>query len=214
MESRKTMGRKFKIDNDAYGEGIKMYNKTTIELVPGVTVLVGCNGAGKSTLLKQLYGIVQKENIPCVMFDNLKDGGSNARNKAGFYGDITFLATSMCSSEGENIALNMGNFAKMIESMFRNNPNDDEYWIFADAVDSGFSVDNVVELKDELFKLILDIHKDKEVYIVITANAYEMARGEQCFDVINGKYVTIKSYEKYRSVILKSRDKKDTRYKK
>lgn len=208
------MGRKFKIDNDAYGEGIKMYNKATIELVPGVTVLVGCNGAGKSTLLKQLYGIVQKENIPCVMFDNLKDGGSNARSKAGFYGDITFLATSMCSSEGENIALNMGNFAKMIESMFRNNPNDNEYWIFADAVDSGFSIDNVVELKDELFKLILDIHKDKEVYIVITANAYEMARGEQCFDVINGKYVSIKSYEKYRSVILKSRDKKDARYKK
>ena len=180
MESRKTMGRKFKIDNDAYGEGIKMYNKATIELVPGVTVLVGCNGAGKSTLLKQLYGIVQKENIPCVMFDNLKDGGSNARSKAGFYGDITFLATSMCSSEGENIALNMGNFAKMIGSMFRNNPNDNEYWIFADAV----------------------------------ANAYEMARGEQCFDVINGKYVSIKSYEKYRSVILKSRDKKDARYKK
>ena len=214
MESRKTMGRKFKIDNDAYGEGIKMYNKATIELAPGITVLVGCNGAGKSTLLKQLYGIVQKENIPCVMFDNLKDGGSNARSKAGFYGDITFLATSMCSSEGENIALNMGNFAKMIGSMFQNNPNDDEYWIFADAVDSGFSIDNVVELKDELFKLILDTHKDKEVYIVITANAYEMARGEQCFDVINGKYVTIKSYEKYRSVILKSRDKKDSRYKK
>lgn len=208
------MGRKFKIDNDAYGEGIKMYNKATIELVPGVTVLVGCNGAGKSTLLKQLYGIVQKENIPCVMFDNLKDGGSNARSKAGFYGDTTFLETSMCSSEGENIALNMGNFAKMIVSMFRNNPNDNEYWIFADAVDSGFSIDNVVELKDELFKLILDIHKDKEVYIVITANAYEMARGEQCFDVINGKYVSIKSYEKYRSVILKSRDKKDARYKK
>ena len=88
------MGRKFKIDNDAYGEGIKMYNKATIELVPGVTVLVGCNGAGKSTLLKQLYGIVQKENIPCVMFDNLKDGGGNARSKAEFYGDITFLATS------------------------------------------------------------------------------------------------------------------------
>lgn len=214
MESRKTMGRKFKIDNDAYGEGIKMYNKATIELVPGVTVLVGCNGAGKSTLLKQLYGIVQKENIPCVMFDNLKDGGSNARSKAEFYGDITFLATSMCSSEGESIALNVGNFAKMIGAMFRNNPNDNEYWIFADAVDSGFSIDNVVKLKDELFKLILDIHKDKEVYIVITANAYEMARGEQCFDVINGKYVSIKSYEKYRSVILKSRDKKDARYKK
>lgn len=205
------MGRKFKIDNDAYGEGIKMYNKATIELVPGVTVLVGCNGAGKSTLLKQLYGIVQKENIPCVMFDNLKDGGSNARSKAGFYGDITFLATSMCSSEGENIALNMGNFAKMIGSMFRNNPNDDEYWIFADAIDSGFSIDNIVDLKQGLFRELLNMYKKKTVYIVVSANSYEMVRSENCFDVINGRYVSIKSYDKYRSVVLKSREKKNAR---
>lgn len=79
------MVRKFKIDNDAYGEGIKMYNKATIEIVSGVTVLVGCNGAGKSTLLKQLYRMVQKENIPCVMFDNLKDGGDRARMNAERY---------------------------------------------------------------------------------------------------------------------------------
>ena len=111
------MGRKFKIDNDAYGEGIKMYNKATIELVPGVTVLVGCNGAGKSTLLKQLYRMVQKENIPCVMFDNLKDGGDRARMNAEFYGDMTFLGTSLCSSEGENIRLNMQKFSGMIIKM-------------------------------------------------------------------------------------------------
>lgn len=180
-----------------------------MEFEPGVTVLIGCNGIGKTTLMKQLYKQVQKENIPCVMFDNLRDGGSNARNKAGFYGDFTFLATSMCSSEGENIALNMGNFSKMIGSMFRQNPNDSEYWIFADAVDSGFSIDNIVDLKEGLFDLILDYHKNKEVYIIVTANAYEMARGEQCFDVVQGKYVPIKSYEKYRSVILKSKEMKN-----
>ena len=44
------------------------------------------------------------------------------------------------------------------------------------------------------------------------ANAYEMARGENCFDVVNGRYISIKSYEKYRSVVLKSRDKKNKRY--
>ena len=206
------MGRKFKIDNDAYGEGIKMYNKATIELVPGVTVLVGCNGAGKSTLLKQLYYMVQKENIPCVMFDNLRDGGDRARISAEFYGDMTFLGTSLCSSEGENIRLNMQRFSDMIIKMFKGNPHDQEYWIFADAVDSGFSIDNIIELKENLFEEILDVHKKKDVYIVVSANAYEMARGENCFDVVNGRYVPIKSYEKYRSVVLKSRDKKNKRY--
>lgn len=206
------MGRKFKIDNDAYGEGIKMYNKATIELIPGVTVLVGCNGAGKSTLLKQLYHMVQKENIPCVMFDNLRDGGDRARISAEFYGDMTFLGTSLCSSEGENIRLNMQRFSDMIIKMFKGNPHDQEYWIFADAVDSGFSIDNIVELKENLFEEILDVHKKKDVYIVVSANAYEMARGENCFDVVNGRYVPIKSYEKYRSVVLKSRDKKNKRY--
>lgn len=206
------MGRKFKIDNDAYGEGIKMYNKATIELVPGVTVLVGCNGAGKSTLLKQLYHMVQKENIPCVMFDNLRDGGNRARMNAEFCGDMTFLGTSLCSSEGENIRLNMQKFSDMIVKMFKSNPHDQEYWIFADAVDSGFSIDNIVELKENLFEEILDIHKKKDVYIVVSANAYEMARGENCFDVVNGRYVSIKSYEKYRSVVLKSRDRKNKRY--
>lgn len=206
------MGRKFKIDNDAYGEGIKMYNKATIEIVSGVTVLVGCNGAGKSTLLKQLYRMVQKENIPCVMFDNLKDGGDRARMNAEFCGDMTFLGTSLCSSEGENIRLNMQRFSDMIIKMFKNNPHDQEYWIFADAVDSGFSIDNIVELKENLFEEILDVHKKKDVYIVVSANAYEMARGENCFDVVNGRYISIKSYEKYRSVVLKSRDKKNKRY--
>lgn len=205
------MAKKFKIDNDHYGEGIKMYKKCTVEFKPGLTVLVGCNGAGKTTLLKQLYKKVQNENIPCVMFDNLHNGGSYARQKAVFCNDFQFVATSMCSSEGENILLNMQAFSNMIYRMFSNNPHDQEYWILADAIDSGLSIDNIVDLKDGLFKEILDIHKEKDVYIIVSANAYEMANGEQCFNVTTGKYVPIKSYDKYRSVVLKSREVKDTR---
>lgn len=206
------MSRKFKIDRDYYGEGIKMYSKCTIEIEPGVTILVGCNGAGKTTLLKQLYKKVQNENIPCVMFDNLHDGGSYAREKAAFCNDFSYIASSMCSSEGENICLNMQKFASVIGRLFKNNPNDQEYWIFADAVDSGFSVDNIVDLKEGLFDTILDVYKNKDVYIVVSANSYEMARNEKCFDVINGKYISIKSYEKYRNVILKSREQKEKIY--
>ena len=33
-----------------------------------------------------------------------------------------------------------------------------------------------------------------------------MARGEQCFDVYHGKYVTFKDYEEYRNLVLQSKE--------
>ena len=40
---------------------------------------------------------------------------------------------------------------------------------------------------------------------------YEMARGEMCFDVVNCRYVNIKSYDRYRKIVMKSREYKDAR---
>ena len=42
--------RKFKIDRDYNGLGCNIYQKGTVTINPGVTVLVGCNGIGKTTL--------------------------------------------------------------------------------------------------------------------------------------------------------------------
>ena len=50
-----------------------------------------------------------------------------------------------------------------------------------------------------------------EIYIVVSANEYEMARDEQCFDVYNGKYVKIKDYEEYRNLVLQSKEWKYAR---
>lgn len=88
-----------------------------------------------------------------------------------------------------------------------------ERWILLDAVDSGYSVDNVIELKG-LFKLI---QKDanasgKHVFIVVSANEYELARKEKCFDVHNGSYIEFSDYEDYRNFIIDSRKIKDNRY--
>ena len=82
-----------------------------------------------------------------------------------------------------------------------------------DAVDSGLSVDNIIDLKEGLFKPIIESDKSNEIFIVISANEYEMANGEQCFDVYNGKYITFKNYEDYRSMIIQSRKWKENRTK-
>lgn len=176
---------------------------------------------GKTTLLHQIRDSLKTIKIPYVSFDNLKDGGGHSISEAGFYGNFGFMATAMCSSEGENIVMNMGNLAARLGDFVKTGEDtkdakfkaltrslarlDKEFeeekeipkerWILLDAVDSGLSVDNIVDLKEQLFKTILEYNYGNKIYIVISANEYEMARGEQCFDVYNGKYVKLKDYE-------------------
>ena len=235
------MSRKFKLHKRCYGEGYDLYKKATIDLEEGLTVLVGCNGSGKTTMLKQLKEQLEAKHIPVLLFNNLIDGGSNAVSSACFYNDFQFAATAVCSSEGENIVMNMGRLAsslrpfikdgedirrknKMAEafaSLINGSAEDkqdekveypNERWILLDAIDSGLSVDNVVDIKEYLFKTIFADKGDVSIYIVVSANEYEMARGEKCFDVYNGKYITFADYEEYRNFILESKRIKEKRY--
>lgn len=231
------MGRIFTLTRDYYEEGQILYKRKTIEINPGLTILVGCNGIGKTTLLYQIKDNLEKENIPCIKYDNLHDGGSNAVSEAGFYDDFAFIATATQSSEGENIIMNMNKLATRLggfvkdgidpknkrwmqlsrslaqanEEAIEESEISNERWILLDAVDSGLSVDNIVDIKEQLFKTILEYNFGNEIYIVVSANEYEMARGEQCFDVYNGKYVEFKDYEEYRNLILDSREWKNKR---
>lgn len=235
MRKEKIVSRKFKLWKDPYDCGYGLWKRGTIEIKNGVTVLVGCNGIGKTTLLNNIESSLKKDKIPVIHFDNLSDGGSNARSEKAFMEDFSFLAESMCSSEGENIVLNLydlagklGNFVNTgidrrkynpFTEIFKNGSEDNdeklsnERWILFDAVDSGLSIDNIVDLKEGLFKTIVKYEQDKKIYIIVSANEYEMANGEQCFDVYNGKYITFKDYEDYRSMILESKKWKEERTK-
>lgn len=233
------MSRKFKVIKRYYDEDYDLYKKRSITINEGLTVLVGCNGSGKTTLLHQIKEQLKKENIPFISFDNLKEGGSRAISSAGFYGDFSFMSAALSSSEGESIVLAISKLASTLrhfvhtgESLterdrfsqsfikaLRKDETDEkkeipnERWILLDAVDSGLSVDNVVDLKELLFKAILEDNYDGDIYIVVSANEYELCRGSNCFDVYNGKYVKFSNYERYRNFILKSREIKEARWK-
>lgn len=232
------MSRKIKLCKDPYDCGFDLFKKKAIEIKEGITVLVGCNGIGKSTLLHYIEKTLNKENIPYMKFDNLWDGGSQTKQESLLNGDFEFFANAFCSSEGENIVLNMTKLLSKIETFLRTGKyktkkmgfetfleeeagfesNDNkklskERWFLFDAVDSGLSIDNIVELKEYLFKPVFEHFLENEIYIVISANEYEMANGEQCLDVYNGRYVTFKNYNEYRHMILESRKWKEERSK-
>lgn len=203
---------KFKITRDYYDINEKIFEKSYVDIEPGLTVLVGCNGAGKSTLLHQIKEKCTKDGILAISYDNCRDGGGHAVSKAGFFGDFDFLARQIQSSEGENISNNLAQFANKIGSTIYKHPDADKIVVLMDAIDSGLSVDNIIELKEDFFKFILAENKDKEFYFIVSANEYELARGENCFDVVSCKYVEINNYEDYRNLIVETRKKKNKRY--
>ena len=163
--------------------------------------------------LKELLDI---EEVTYTSFNNLFDGGENAKSLAGFYGDISFVTNSIMSSEGENILMNIGNFATKIGKAVTSviTKENKELWVFFDATDSGLSIDGIKEIKNKLLPIIEeDCKRNKiELYIVVSTNAYEFANGEQCFDVYNCKYRTFKDYDEYSKFICVSREIKDKRY--
>lgn len=204
---------KIKIPNCPYDEGDKVFLKSTIDINPGVTVLVGCNGAGKSTLLQILKSEAQKQGIPCLNYDNLSDGNSAARSAAGFYGDFNLLATLVQSSEGEQISINMGNFVRKLGKFVTDNKGKEKLFVVLDALDSGLSIDKIRELKS-FFNLVVNDMKSGNIepYIIVSANSYEMTVGFDCFDVRAGKYVKFEDYDEYAAFVMKSAEDKEKRY--
>ena len=75
---------KIKTWRDPYDSGFTPTKAKEIELNTGLTVLVGCNGAGKSTLLRNIWNECKKYHIPCLVYDNLHDGGDKSIGSFGF----------------------------------------------------------------------------------------------------------------------------------
>lgn len=223
---------------DPYEAGFSPTKPKEIEIHTGVTVLVGCNGAGKTTLLKNIKDHCSKNNIPCHLYNNLTDGGFNSVSELFYDENYAEGAFLMSASEGECIKANLGRNSSLYKNFLQNgtinnrknrlamlfNENADKLSstlknskdrvLLFDAVDSGLSVDSIIEVKTMFDEIIKDIpNYNVNVYIVIAANEYELARNSDCFDVNTGKYIRFNDYEDYRKFIIKSRQNKEKRLK-
>lgn len=206
------MSRRFCIPKDPHETGESIYAKSRITIKPGLTVLVGCNGSGKSTLIRHIGYKLKKLRIPFFDYDNLFEGGKNAKDWAlQVSGNMNLLIDLATSSEGEQIYINFGEMCRKLGLFVRTNAMEKELWIMLDAIDSGLSIDYIDELKGFLKDMVIGGNKDKDVYILVSANAYELCRDEWCFDVHNGVYTSFKDYEDYRDFVLRSRERKDKR---
>ena len=197
------------VEQDPIDCGRELYLKTFVQFKPGVTILVGCNGAGKTTLLNVINRSFKndKETV-CIHYDNLRDGGQNSLSSAVFYGKMDFAARYALSSEGENIVLNFGELACDIGKKVRSKPGCKRIVVTLDGVDSGLSIDNILDVK-EFFDFLLKENSTKEVYTIASANSYELARDEDCIKTHELEHYTFSDYDEYRNYILESRMLKD-----
>lgn len=202
--------RKFTLSNTWYSDYNNIFKNNTLEVNTGITVLVGCNGIGKTTLLHQIKENLKDNDIPVCSYNFFEDDEKKMRQKYLANGETRKLANFVTSSEGERITYIACDLFYKIGRMINENPNSKEYWVLVDAIDSGLSIDGIIEVKESI-GTVLEENKDKDMYFLISTNSYELARKEKCLMVENGKYTRFFSYEDYRNYILDSRDYKNKR---
>ena len=209
------MERFIKIPKDFYDSSFDICKEDGIFFQEGVSILVGCNGTGKSTVIKCIKKELKQNNIPFIMHDNYHENNkSNIMHTALEKGQFDILSASAMSSEGENIDISLGltlqtirdfllngksnDFSNIFKSIFDDNDTNKELskerWILFDAVDSGYSIDNILTFK-EVINIILDDSEKLGVntFIVIAANSYEMAADLPCIDIWTGNYIKFNS---------------------
>lgn len=196
---------KLKVIKDYYLPGKKIYKFNQIDFNTGITILIGCNGAGKSTLLKQLQEQCLRKKVNCLYFDNYRDGGLANINKLFLGGDINDINKALTSSEGETINRFLEIFTEKIAKSINACKKDEPLVILFDAIDSGLSIDGILDVRS-LFEMIREDCKDKQipVYIIASANEFELARENKCLNVSTGREQIIKDYETFKKEILDS----------
>lgn len=192
--------------------GYTIFENTLQSFNPGMTILVGCNGYGKTTALKTIQDFCDSAKIPCISYSDRTDGKSIMDFNFEF-GDSDRAICELLSSEGERISIHIGDTAAKIGRFIKDHKSSKKIVVLLDSLDSGLSIDGIQEFKHFVNTcLIPDCNKNNiQLYVIVTANAYELVVNEECHDVFTGKKVRFNSYNEYSDFVLKTRQQKDKR---
>ena len=196
---------KIKRDKDYYIENENIFNTSSINLTPGVIVLVGCNGYGKTTTLSIIKSYAKENSIPFIKFNNSGENDNhNTIDRWAFYKNYKRVASSFSSSEGQKIIIRLNEFVENLGNFIRKNKDKECIFVLIDAIDSGLSIDNIEEIKD-LFNIVKS-DCGNNLYIVVSANNYSLVEGEKCLDVKNNKEIMFSDYLEYKKFILSCKE--------
>lgn len=202
----------FRIERNPYGDDVPLFKHSKLAINSGLTVLVGCNGSGKTTLLNILKSKAKERKDAIVIdYNDRAKGGTNRIGELIAYGNIEQAASMTISSEGERIHQSVGIlYSRMGSRIRKERPK--EAWILMDAVSSGLSIDNIIEIKD-FVEFVQKEEKSIDFFFVISTNEYEFTVGADCIDVTTFVHKEFKTYNAYKKFILKTRQTKKRRFK-
>lgn len=192
----------------------KLYTRKNFTFLPGLNNLVGCNGSGKTTLLDiYLLPYLRENKIPYIRWNDRRYGGSNLMDKMlNFDNDMDGLVAMALSSEGEQISYGLISVFKDIGRSFRQY-KDQAVVILLDAIDSGMSVDEIIEIRSCILDVVIPDAQSQGAtpYFILATNNYEWCNDDRInnINISNGQRLFIHSYEEYKDIILNSRELKN-----
>lgn len=206
---------KITVQTRPFEDDLRLYQRKDFTFKPGISSLVGCNGSGKTTLIDCfLVPHLRKQKIEYYKYNDRRQGGSVLMDAMlNVYGDMNGLAQMFLSSEGERIVCGLIRVIKALPSFLKENKNKPAFLIL-DAIDSGMSVDEIIEIREVLLDTIILDAKSRfnvDLYVIIAANNYEWCNDDRIVNigVTNATELKFKDYDDYKKYILKSRKYKD-----
>lgn len=220
-------GLEFAVYKDPIEEGQYIYKKSKFWLKPGVTCLIGCNGSGKTTLFNSIYDIMQTNasksdndktklsDVKYLRLNNYNHGPKELMQEAMFIGDMSTVISQAQSSEGEQIVGWLCKYASSLGTNVRSLEKGSHLIVSFDAIDSGLSYDNIVDVRNHLFSPMLDDAKKRGInlYILVATNTYALC-DDASYDKIfihNFKHIKVNSYKSFVKYVIKSREIKNNR---
>lgn len=225
-----------KLPREPYDKGQRIFLKNSLTIYPGITAIVGCNGSGKTTLLNEIRDRLRNdESTFLISYYDVEEGRQISFEELMYSGDVGTIADLYNSSEGEKIYINFGRKAiqdlgyydkikdhedeeknsnrKFLKERIRKSRR---VVLLIDGLDSGLSIDilrGIQKSLREIYNLHDRSHPNIPLYIVYTANNFELVCDTRCVDSKTMKLVEFHTYTEFAGYVMHSRNLKDRREK-